>query len=138
MNEIKTIIRKFVLASILADNYITNLAKKPFRSKWGLEGSCKKCGRCCLDISLEINPALLKSRFTIDVVVRWVSWIFNFYFKRIEYDKHFLVFGCKNLNEDGTCGDYKWRPNICRNYPIVDYFDEPALFDTCGFNAKQR
>jgi len=85
---------------------------------------------------LEIHPNLLKSRFTTDIVVRWVSWAFNFYLKGIDEKKYKLIFGCKTVLADGTCGDYKWRPNICRNYPIVDFFDEPALFDTCGYKAQ--
>jgi len=131
-------LRKIVLTFILADNFIFNLAKKPFGTKWALKGKCKKCGRCCQDVTLEINPKLLNNRFTTDLVVRWISWAFNFRLKEVDYDRCRLVFGCNNLNTDGTCKDYRWRPNICRNYPIMDYFERPSLFNTCGYKAIFR
>ena len=131
-------LRKLVLTFILADNYLSNLVRKPFKTQWTLEGKCKKCGKCCRDIGLTISPKLLKSRFTTEIVIRWVSWVFDFYLKHIQYDSCLLVFGCKNQNPDGSCKVYKWRPNICRNYPIVDYLDKPVLYDFCGYRAKLR
>jgi Fe-S-cluster containining protein len=129
-------LRKLVMSFIILDNHITNLVKRPFRTKWKLSGKCNKCGICCQEIMLDIHPNLLKSRFTTDIIVRWLSWAFNFYLKDIDEKKYKLIFGCKTLRKNGTCGDYKWRPNICRNYPIVDFFDEPSLFKTCGYKAK--
>ncbi len=131
-------IRKLVLLIMLADNYVTNLVKKPFRTRCVLVGKCNKCGKCCQDIKLAINPRLLSNIFTRELVVRWTSWVMGFHLKRIEYDPNYLVFGCKSVRPDGTCGVYKWRPNVCRNYPLVDFFDEPALFETCGYKAKLR
>jgi Fe-S-cluster containining protein len=132
------VLRKTILALVIADNFVANLAGSFFRKKWKLEGSCKKCGKCCRDIHLKIDPRLLNNRFTRELVIRWISWLFRFYLKRIDHERNYLVFGCRNLTENGTCGDYRWRPNVCRNYPLVDFFDEPALFDTCGYKAKLR
>lgn len=130
--------RKLVLLLIIADNFISNLVKKPFRSRWVLCGKCNKCGKCCEDIKLAINSRLLSNIFTRELVIRWTSWVMGYDLKRIEYDPPYLVFGCKKLRLDGSCADYKWRPNVCRNYPLVDFFEEPASFDTCGYKAKLR
>ena len=137
-NYNRTMIRRLVLCFVMADNFIFNLVKKPFKTKWILEGKCRKCGRCCRDIGMKIDPRLLQSSLITDIIVRWISWLFNFELKHIEYDSLLIVFTCKKSTPEGTCGDYKWRPNICRNYPIVDYFDKPGLFDTCGYSAKLR
>lgn len=131
-------LRKLVLSLVIADNFITNLVKKPFRTRWVLNGKCRKCGKCCADIKMAINPRLLSNVFTRELVIRWTSWIMDFYLKRIEYGPCYLVFGCKNQDSDGLCGVYKWRPNVCRNYPLVDFFEEPALFDTCGYKARMQ
>ena len=131
-------IRKPVLALVIFDNFVSNIVKKPFRTKWALDGKCKKCGKCCRDIKLAIDPRLLSNTFTRELVIRWTSWVMGFYLKAIEYDPPYLVFGCKNLLSDGSCADYKWRPNVCRNYPLVDFFEEPALFDTCGYKARLK
>jgi len=131
-------LRKLVISLIIVDNFITNIVKKPFKTRWVLYGNCKKCGKCCKDIKLAVNPRLLTNSFTRELVVRWTSWVMGFHLKRIEYDPPYLVFSCKILCPDGTCGDYKWRPNVCRNYPLVDFFEEPALFKTCGFRARLK
>ena len=131
-------IRRLVLLLMLADNAVTNLVKKPFRTRWVLVGKCNQCGKCCQNIKLAINPRLLSSVFIRELVIMWTSWVMGFHLKRIEYTPPYLVFGCKKVRSDGTCGDYKWRPNVCRNYPLVDFFEEPALFKTCGFKAKLR
>ena len=130
-------IRKLILSLVIADNFVSNMAKMPFRSRWKLEGGCRKCGRCCREIALKIDPRLLNNRLTTAVVIRWISWLFNFRLIRIEYDKPYLVFACNNQAGDGTCKEYKWRPNVCRNYPLVDYFEEPALYDFCGYRSKR-
>lgn len=131
-------LRKFVLSFVLADNFVSNLARKPFRSRWRLEGSCNKCGKCCKEIHMKIEPLLLKDGFIREVVIRWVSWLFNFYLLRMDDERNYLVFGCRSFRADGLCKEYKWRPNVCRNYPIVDFFEEPVLFNTCGYRAKHK
>jgi Fe-S-cluster containining protein len=128
-------LRKFMMMFVLADNYITNLAGAFFRKQWKLEGKCRKCGKCCKEIHMKVEPHLIGNRFTRELVIRWISWLFNFYLIRIDYDRDYLVFSCRSINPDGTCGDYRWRPSVCRNYPLVDYFDEPALLEGCGFRA---
>ena len=135
---ISVMLRKLVLALVIADNCISNIIKKPFKTRWVLDGKCKKCGKCCADIKMAINPRLLSNSFTRELVIRWTSWVMGFHLKKIEYDPHYLVFGCNNQRLDKSCGTYKWRPNVCRNYPLVDFFEEPALFKTCGFRAKLK
>jgi Putative zinc- or iron-chelating domain len=134
----KSMLRKLAIIFMLADNFVTNLVKKPFRTRWVLTGKCAKCGKCCQDIKLAIDPKLLSNAFIRELVVRWTSWVMGFDLKRIEYNPPYLVFGCKKLRQNGSCADYKWRPNVCRNYPLVDFFKEPALFGTCGYKAKLR
>lgn len=130
--------RKIALSVVLADNYVTNLAGSIFRKQWRLDGKCKKCGRCCREIHLKIEPRLLGNQFTKELVVRWISWLFCFYLIKIDYERNYLVFGCRNLKPDGTCNDYRWRANVCRNYPLVDYFEKPVLFEGCGYKAALR
>jgi Fe-S-cluster containining protein len=131
--------KKIIISFILLDNFLTNLPKKVlFRSRWVLEGKCKKCGTCCKEIYLKISPRQLSSRFFTELAIRWTSWIFDFILLRIDYENYYLVFTCRHLRPDGKCGNYFWRPNICRNYPLVDYFEEPKTLLDCGFRARPR
>lgn len=131
-------LRKMVLSLVLMDNFLTNLARKPLRTRWILSGKCKKCGRCCREIHLKIDPRLLNNRFTFSLITMWISWLFCFYLKRVDRRRNYLVFGCKKLKWNGQCGAYYWRPNVCRNYPLVDYFEKPALIRGCGYKPSLR
>lgn len=131
--------RKSIMSFVLLDNVLTNLPKKfIFKSRYRREGKCKQCGVCCKEIYLKITPAQIRSRFFTRLAVWWIEWLFEFNLLRIDRERLYLIFNCKNQKEDGHCGNYFWRPNICRNFPLVDYFDEPVFLPGCGFNARLR
>jgi Fe-S-cluster containining protein len=85
-----------------------------------------------------MTPAQTRSELFTSVSIRWISWLFDFVLLRIDHENNALVFTCRNLTPEGKCGNYFWRPNICRNYPLVDYFEEPKFLPGCGFGAKLR
>lgn len=131
-------VRKFVLAFVILDNYLTNLTKRFFPKRYKLAGKCRQCGNCCRQIVLTMTPAQIRSKLFTDLSVRWTSWLFGFRLLEIDHEDHSLVFDCRNQTLEGKCGVYCWRPNVCRNYPLVDYFDEPKFLPGCGFTAVKR
>lgn len=127
-------LRKTILALVVLDNFLTNLPKRfLFKPQWPISGSCCKCGQCCQEIYVRATERQLSSRWFIDLVIRWTSWLFDFVYLRTEKERSYLVFTCRSKLADGRCGDYFWRPNICRNYPLSDYFDKPIILPGCGF-----
>jgi hypothetical protein len=130
--------KRLILIFVILDNLLTNLTKKLFPRKWTLTGACRQCGNCCKEIYLKMTPGQMKSRLFTNISIRWISWLFDFNLLRTDHEHHYLVFNCKHLTSDGKCGNYFWRPNICRNYPLVDYFEEPKLLPGCGFKAIAR
>ena len=130
-------LKRFIISFILLDNFLTTIPKKLlFKTRWKLQGKCKQCGNCCCEIYLKITPRQLASRLFTKLAVAWISWIYDFKLLNIDYDNFYLVLTCKKTRPDGKCGDYRWRPNICRNYPLVDYFEEPKFLPDCGFKAS--
>lgn len=131
--------KRLIISFILLDNFLTNLCKRIlFKTRWVLVGKCRRCGTCCKEIYLKITPRQLSSKFFANLAIKWISWIFDFILLKIDYDNYYLIFTCKYRQPDGRCGNYFWRPNICRNYPLVDYFNEPKLLPGCGFSARLR
>jgi len=128
--------KRLIIIFVILDNFLTNSAKKIFRTRWVLTGRCRQCGNCCKEIYLKMTPNQMKSRFFTNISVRWISWLFDFNLLRIDREHDYLVFNCKHLTPEGKCGNYFWRPNICRNYPLVDYFEEPKFLPGCGYEAK--
>ncbi len=134
-----TWLKRLIITFVLLDNLLLNLLKKIlFKSRWVLSGKCKQCGICCEEIYLKMTPNQIGSKFFTGLAIRWISWLFDFILIRIEQEPGYLVFTCKHRLRDGCCGNYFWRPNICRNYPLVDYFEEPKMLPGCGYEARLR
>jgi len=125
--------KRIILILVILDNFITNLTRKLFKTRWALTGKCKQCGNCCREIYLTMTPAQTRSKLFTKISIKWVSWLFGFIFLRIDYEHNSLVFTCRHLTREGKCGNYFWRPNVCRNYPLVDYFEQPKSLPGCGF-----
>ena len=132
----KVMIKRVFISLALFDNWLTNLAKRPFRTKWVRTGQCKKCGNCCHEIVLTMTPAQTRSPLFCTLAIKWISWLFDFILLRIDYQNQALVFTCKHLTDKGECNNYRWRPNVCRNYPLIDYFKQPRFLPNCGFGTK--
>lgn len=131
--------KRFIISIILLDNCSTNFPKKLlFKTRWQLEGQCKRCGICCQEIYLKITPRQLSSKLFTNLAIKWISWVFDFILIKIDYENYYLVWTCKHKLVDGRCGNYFWRPSVCRNYPLVDYFDEPKFIPGCGYSARKR
>jgi Fe-S-cluster containining protein len=126
-------LRKIMLWLILLDNAITQGLKRLFPTAWKIGGSCKQCGKCCEEILLKAHPALLKGNWITKLTVKWIEWVFQFYLIRIDREGKYLVFSCHHRGADGKCQVYNWRPSVCRNYPLLDYFKEPRFLDGCGY-----
>ncbi|MBU0687285.1 MAG: YkgJ family cysteine cluster protein [Candidatus Margulisbacteria bacterium] len=133
------IIKRFIMLFVILDNFILNSLKKLFfKTNWVLGGKCKQCGSCCKRILLKMTRKQIESPFFTKLSIKWITWLFDFILLDIDRNNHYLAFTCKHLKPDGKCGNYFWRPNICRNYPLVDYFEEPKLLPECGFKAELR
>ncbi|OGC03442.1 hypothetical protein A2276_00835 [candidate division WOR-1 bacterium RIFOXYA12_FULL_43_27] len=121
---------------VLLDNFVTMGLKSLFPTRHKITGRCKMCGNCCREIRMKIAPAFLSSKFFTELVIRWISWLFDFYLIEIDFEHQDLVFSCYHRGEDGKCKNYFWRPSICRNYPLLDYFKKPVFLPGCGYYAE--
>jgi len=128
-------IRKFVLAFVILDNFLTNLTKRLIPTRYKLTGACRQCGSCCRRIILTMTPAQTRSPLFTNLSIRWISWLFGFRLIELDREHHSLHFNCRHQSAAGKCTVYRWRPNVCRNYPLVDYFKEPKFLPNCGYHA---
>lgn len=135
----RTFVKRSFMLAVLLDNVLTNFTKNYIiRTKYMLEGNCLKCGQCCRQIYLKATRAQVTSPLFAKLSVRWIEWLFDFKLKWVDFEDNYFVFECKNQRPDGTCGNYSWRPNVCRNYPLISYFKEPSFITGCGYSARPR
>jgi len=131
-------LKKILLTFNIADNWINNRLKCLFPTRYVLTGKCNQCGSCCKRILLSATPNQIRSRLFMNFMIRWYEWLFNFKLLDIDYEDNYIAFSCSRLTPEGKCGAYKWRPGVCRNYPLVDYFKETVTLPECGFRSKLR
>lgn len=129
------LIKRFIIALVLLDNYITNTFRGLFPKKWRRIGKCLQCGNCCKKILLQMTPTQTRSPLFRKLAIGWIAWLFDFVYLGTDFEYNYLLFTCKHLQTNGKCGNYFWRPNICRNYPLVDYFNQPSLLPGCGYSS---
>ena len=127
-------IRAFVLPFVLLDVAAQKVARLLIPPPYKQAGACKKRGNCCHYIIIRRPKGILGLLFRI-----WNTEINGFFLRSeeiFEYEKHQVqVMGCRYLQKDGSCKHYKWRPMICRKWPIIEHFGHPRLLKGCGFYA---
>ncbi len=119
------------------DGLLTYLASKPFKKRYQIQGACKKRGVCCKNIAIYLSDGFWNYPLLNAIARNWYTFVYNFELKGFEPDHRVILFKCNYLKADGTCGIYKKRPFICRNFPAVRFFQKPTLLPGCGYKVKE-
>lgn len=122
---------------ILFDLYLQKLATLIIRPPQRKEGDCLRRGNCCHYILIPEPKGLLgRLNFFFN------TQIYGFYprfSEPYEYDgTKVVVMGCRYLEKDGSCGNYKLRPVVCRKWPMIEIFGTPRILKGCGFRAVPK
>lgn len=131
------IVQCICLPYVLLDLQAQKIARWFIKPPLVKAGQCKKRGNCCYYVRMQ------HSKLLNPLQIFWATQINGFYFRSKktqigENGKRYYVMGCRHLKKDGSCGNYKLRPQICRNWPLIEYFGHPRLLKGCGFHAKPR
>ncbi len=134
---IRTPIRYCILPFIFLDLTMQKLARKIVRPPFVQMGSCKQRGNCCHYIMIEEGKGWLGKLYYF-----WNTQIHGFYPRSDKlhiYDgKSVHVMGCRYLKIDGSCGNYRLRPMVCRKWPVIEHFGHPRILKGCGFQIGVR
>lgn len=98
-------------------------------------GSCNQCGKCCSNIYLVYGQKTIDSLEMFEEV-KLHNPEYE-YFKPIVREDDGLVFQCKHLQADNSCGIYDRRPNFCRKYPSEhSLLMGGKLAEGCGYRFR--
>ncbi len=129
------------------------------RTEYVRVGACKRCGRCCQLLALEMPDYIAKNGRFADFLSRWHKVLFNFQYQGRE--GKLLVYTCRYLVEpfdshsvrpeldEGrtlpaqgeravSCRVYHFRHRICRFYPRQRLYGHPKTHPDCGFKFVRR
>ncbi len=121
----------FAWLDIGAERVAKKIIKPPFKRT----GACKKRGTCCHHILLPHIKGVPGK-----LVYWWYTQVHGFFprFKEPKWyrGKRIHVMGCSYLKKDGSCGQYRLRPVVCRKWPFIERFAHPEVLRGCGFSYK--
>ena len=132
---IRWTVKGVALPFVLLDLYMQKMARWMIRPPFKREGDCKRRGNCCHYVLIQYSKKLIGLLFYF-----WYTQVHGFYLRTKEpqyYEgKRMHVMGCRYLKKDGTCGQYRFRPLICRQWPIVEHFGYPKILKGCGYRSN--
>lgn len=134
---LRTLWKEAIRAGILLDLACVRLLQRIIRPGYVLQGACDKRGVCCQHIigdpprAIKDRPRLLSLYARYHAVAHRFSVV-----ARGPNDE--LIFSCGHLKSDGRCGIYRYRPRLCRNYPVVPFFGPPRVLPGCGYKIAAR
>lgn len=128
--------REVMRLFILFDLAMTKLVARVIKPRYEIRGSCDKRGVCCTQI-LGNPPRFVKRSFLLQWFANYHRIMHNFHVVARGPDQE-LIFRCGHLKTDGRCGIYRYRPRLCRNYPVLPFFEPPRLLPGCGYAVVPR
>lgn len=132
---IRKLLRWSVLPFVLLDLSMQRIAMKIIRPPFKKEGGCLKRGNCCHYVLILHSKTLVGRLFYF-----WYTQVNGFY-RRYKSPKYYqgklmYVMGCRHLNKNGSCNEYRLRPLICRKWPVIESFGFPRILKGCGFRSN--
>lgn len=133
----RLIVREFLRAFVLLDLQAVRLLQRLVKPRYELRGACQQRGACCTQI-VGNPPGFMRRRPKV---------LAGFaHFHRLMHNFHVvgrgdggeLIFRCGYVKQDGGCGIYRWRPRLCRVYPLLPFFSPPKLLPGCGYRTALR
>lgn len=132
--------RKFlkipVLFFTLMETGALRLMKQIIRPRFVLLGTCQECGDCCRSI-LGSPPKWVRDSFLMRIYTHYHKIAHRFTVRATTADGC-VLFECGYLQSDGRCSIYRFRPLLCRNYPLVPFYHEPRLLPSCSYSVAPR
>lgn len=126
-----------VRALLLLDIACHRLVQKVSPPQHVLLGRCLRRGMCCRHIVGHPPAALRRRPWAMGLYLRYHALVHRFE-AIARTDEGAVVFRCGHLTPAGKCGIYRYRPRVCRTYPLLPYFGAPRLLPGCGYRTTRR
>ena len=124
---------KFAIRMIMDLDLIFNYyIHKVFPTQYVRQGKCKKRGVCCTNLAIGASSFILKRPYFKYIVLKYFSFFYNFEPIGEHLEEKVIVFRCRYL-KNYQCSIHKFRPFMCRRYPIVNFFGKPKVLPGCGY-----
>lgn len=119
-----------------ADALTTAVVRRVRPPRFALQGECVRCGECCRMIVGD-PPGLVKRSGLLSLYIGWHR-VFHAFAVTGRGPEGEVLFTCGHLRADGRCAIYARRPALCRDYPVLPFFEAPRLLPACSYRVAPR
>ncbi len=125
-----------VQAAALAEELTRAVVRRVRPPRFALLGECCRCGECCRRIVSDL-PAIVRDTRLLGVFVLYHRLVHSF---RVvgRGPAGEVIFACDHVRPDGRCAIHARRPMLCRDFPVLPFFDEPSLLPACTYRVAPR
>lgn len=129
--------KEAMLALIRLDLLAVALVRRICPPRYEVVGACQRRGACCTQIVAHIPRRLAARPWLLRAFVAMHRWVHNFHVVGRGPNEE-VIFRCHYLTDGGKCGIYRFRPRLCRTYPLLPFFKPPQVLPGCGYRIKRR
>ncbi len=123
-------------AAAVVDAFPRVAARRLRPPRFALLGECCRCGECCRRIVADL-PSFVKDTPFLSVFVFYHRVLHRFRVTgRGPHGE--VIFACDHVRPDGRCAIHTRRPLLCRDFPVLPFFDEPSLLPACTYRVAPR
>lgn len=133
----RRLLQEVLRAFVVLDLGVQAAVRRIFPPRYELLGACQRRGACCTQIVAEPPRALLRRPRLLRAFIGLHRVLHNFHVVG-RGPQGQLLFRCGFLQPGGRCGIYRFRPRLCRTYPVLPFFAPPKVLPGCGYRIKRR
>lgn len=107
-----------------------------FKTEFVRKGGCERTGQCCQAIGIEVPRSWFGFPRLIRAIQNWHGLRYNF--EAQGRQDNLLVYSCRYLTPEKTCGIHRVKPKLCRDFPPTPWRGITKLHKGCGFRFERR
>ena len=142
LRAVRRILREWMYVFVLILDLGRRFGTRLLQTEYKLSGACDRRGACCHHVLLEWSPLFDRFPFLGRLVLWKYTRLYSFFDRgytwEIQPGLMARVLGCHALKDDGSCGEYRTRPLICRAFPELPLTGKPLLLNGCGYRFERR
>lgn len=129
--------KEVMLLMVRLDLAAVALVRRLVPPRYELLGACQRRGACCTQIVAHVPRRLAASPRLLRIYIAMHRIVHNFHVVGRGPNEE-VIFRCHFLTDGGRCGIYRYRPRLCRTYPLLPFFKAPSILPGCGYRVRRR
>lgn len=120
----------------LCDRVALSFLRYFFKTEYERKGQCQMTGQCCKMVGLSFPKSWLNYPRLTNTVKSWHAYRYNFSYLGTVDSMH--VYECRYLTKDNKCGIHRFKPRLCRDYPVTPWYGFTKVYKGCGYRFEKR